>query len=108
MAASDLPNTRKRLGVKHKFKHVTSIDCVLKHMGSICAEYYLCSYMDALIRFQDHIRRAGDFHKYSLRMDDAEFDYHLEFAGIQKIFASVIIKEIILDTGRSYYGQTSH
>jgi hypothetical protein len=108
MVVSDLPNTRKRLGVKHKFKHVTSIDCVLKHMGSIYAEYYLCSYMDALIWFQDHIHRAGDFHKYSLHMGNAEFDYHLEFACIQKIFASVIIKEIILDTGHFYYGQTSH
>jgi hypothetical protein len=41
-------------------------------------------------------------------MDDAEFDYHQEFARIQKMFASVIIKEAILDTGRFYFGQTSH
>jgi hypothetical protein len=77
-------------------------------MGSIRAEYYLCWHMDDLIRFQDHIRRAGDFQKYSLHMDDAEFDYHQEFARIQKMFASVIIKEAILDTGRFYFGQTSH
>jgi hypothetical protein len=57
--------------------------------------------MCALIWFQDHIHRAGDFQKYSLHMDDEEFDYHLEFARIQKIFASVIIKEVILDTGIS-------
>jgi hypothetical protein len=37
-------------------------------------------------------------------MDDAEFDYHLEFAHIQKIFASVIIKEVIPDTGLFYFG----
>jgi hypothetical protein len=41
-------------------------------------------------------------------MDDAEFDYHLEFARIKKIFASVIIKEVIPDTRHFYFGQTSH
>jgi hypothetical protein len=55
--------------------------------------------------YLDHIRRAGDFQKYYLYMDDAEFDYHLEFAYIQKIFPSVIIKEVILDTGLSYCGE---
>jgi hypothetical protein len=41
-------------------------------------------------------------------MDDAEFDYHQEFAHIQKIFASVIIKKGIPDTGHFNFGQTSH
>jgi hypothetical protein len=41
-------------------------------------------------------------------MDDAEFDYHQEFGRIHKIFAYVIIKEVIPDTGRFYFGQTSH
>jgi hypothetical protein len=41
-------------------------------------------------------------------MDDAEFDYHQEFARIQKIFTSFIIKEVIPDTGCFYFGQTSH
>jgi hypothetical protein len=72
--------------------------------GSIRVEYYLCWHMCALIWFQDHIRRAGDFQKYSLHMDDEEFDYHLEFARIQKIFTSVIIKEVIPDTGHFYFG----
>jgi hypothetical protein len=77
-------------------------------MGSIYAKYYLCWHMDALIRFQDHIHRARDFQKYSLHMDDVEFDYHLDFARIQKIFASVIIKEVNSDTWHFYFGQTSH
>jgi hypothetical protein len=32
MAASDLPNTGKRPGMEHKFKHATNIACVQKHM----------------------------------------------------------------------------
>ena len=35
---------------------------------------------------------------------DAEFDYKLEFSRIQKLFVSVINKEIILNTGLFYYG----
>jgi hypothetical protein len=51
MATSDLPNTGKRPGAKHKFEHMTNIGYVQKHMGSIYAEYYRSWHMDTLIRF---------------------------------------------------------
>jgi hypothetical protein len=51
MEASDPPNIGKIPGVEHKFKHVTNVACVEKHMGSIHAEYYLYWHIDALIRF---------------------------------------------------------
>jgi hypothetical protein len=38
-------------------------------------------------------------------MDDSEFDYHLEFARIEKIFASIIIKKVIPDIVLFYFSE---
>lgn len=108
MAGSNLPNTEKGPRAEEKFNHVTDIGCAQKARDSIPADYYLCWHMDSFVRFQDHIPKAGDFKKYCLPMEDpefdAEFDYKLEFSRIQKLFVSVINKEIILNTGLFYYG----
>lgn len=104
LPGSNLPDTGMDPRAEEKFNHVTDIACVQKPRDNTRADYYLCWYMDTLVRFQDHIPKAGDFKRYSLCLEDAEFDCNLELTRIQKIFASIINKEVIMDTGIFYYG----
>ena len=68
------------------------------------ADYYLCWHMDTLVRFQNQVRKAEVFEKHCSDIEKAEFDYKLEFTRIQKIFVTVINKEVIEDTRLFYYG----
>ena len=108
MVGSNLLNTTEGPTAKNKLNHVTDIGCVQKARDITPADYYLCWHMDSFVKFQDHIHKAGDFKKYCIPMEDPEFhdefDYKLEFSRIQKLFVSVINKEVIMNTGLFYYG----
>lgn len=104
MAGSNLPKSGNGPGQTDKFVHVTNIGCVQQPKSTMYVEYYLCWHMDTLVWFQNQVRKAEVFEKYCSDIEKAEFDYKLEFTRIQKIFATVINKEVIEDTGLFYYG----
>lgn len=87
-----------------RFKHVTDFCCRQQPENSVTCGYYVCSHMDDFVRARNTLCKAEDLRKWSNNLEHKPYDWKQEFARYQNVFANIINKDVVLDTGLFYAG----